>query len=550
MLKGKPMKIKSILTAAALLTALLLAYTLVSCGPGEHDHVYELAHTENATCSENGANVYRCTVCGEESREITETLPHTYSRMIYDPTCAEEGYILYTCDICGHTEKEPIPALGHEYGETSVIVTPTEENTGIGKHVCSRCGHTEQFVMEKLPHTHVYNVAEVPGTCLEYPKTVYTCEKCGYSYEKVSPELGPHTYGMWVESVKPTLTSEGESKRVCELCGAEETRAVAKLSFEVPDETPVTGIENHIDTHVVMSFVGDCMLASERDRDTTNAFKYYAKEKDPAYFFEKVQDYFGTDDFTVVNLENVLTDKKLTEVPKSGSKVYWYRGPTSNADILTHGSVEGVTFANNHANDYGRQGYLDTIEAIENAGLNYGVNGKISYYTKDGFRVAVICCTLYGSYQTDDVIEYVEEASARSDYQVVYFHGGEMYSYAPESWMVKAVHAIVDAGADCVLGAHPHVLRPYEYYNGAHIVYSLGNFCYGGKNYPINATLIFQLDLEVVDGKLASVTPVFIPCYVYTGKMNNYQPAVMPEGKDKQQVLDFLEGKVKLPYIE
>ncbi len=536
-------------TLVVLFAALVVAFVFVSCGPGAHEHVFYPAFTESATCAESGAVVYRCTVCGDESRESTEKLPHSNTEFTLEPTCTDDGYILYTCDVCGNTEKVAIPSLGHDFGETYVIVTPTEENNGIGKHTCLRCGTTEQFVMQKLPHTHVYAEEVVPATCTEQGYTIFTC-KCGDTYKGSFTQLADHLYGPWQETVKPSISAEGESQRVCTVCGHTETRTVARLSYDVPGEDPETGYENHIDTHVVMSFVGDCMLASERDRDAKNAFKYYAKEKEPSYFFEKVQAYFGTDDFTVVNLENVLTDNNLKEISKPGSTVYWYRGPVSNVNILTHGSVEGVTFANNHANDYGRQGYLDTVQALENAGLNYGVNDKITYYTKDGFRVAVICTTLYGSYQTDEVINNVQKASARSDYQVVFFHGGEMYSYAPESWMVKAVHAIVDAGADCVLGAHPHVLRPYEFYNGAHIVYSLGNFCYGGKNYPINATLIFQLDIEVIDGKAATVTPVFIPCYVYTGKINNYQPAPMPDGADKQQVLDFLEGKAKRPFIE
>ena len=541
--------IKYVKMAIMLLLFALISVSLFACGPGEHDHKFEEHSRVEATCITEGKTIYRCSVCGEESEEELPLKEHNFSVVLTEPTCTQDGRKDFICIDCGYTETEVLPATGHDFGEITVITPPTEDEEGTGEHICSVCGAVEQVVLEKLPHEHVYIPTVIPPTCIEEGYTLYIC-RCGSSFKDSFTPTVDHTYGIWTETVKPTLETEGESQHVCEYCGHVETRAVAKLSFEVPEETPEEGYENHIDTHVLMSFVGDCMLASERDRDVTNAFKYYARDKEPEYFFAEVQDYFGTDDFTVVNLENVLTDNKLKEITKTGTRVFWYRGPTSNVNILTHGSVEGVTFANNHANDYGRQGYLDTIETLENAGLNYGVNDKITYYTKDGYRVAVICCTLYGSYQTDDVIKKVEEASARSDYQVVYFHGGEMYSYSPEKWMVTAVHAIVDAGADCVLGAHPHVLRPYEYYNGAHIVYSLGNFCYGGKNYPINATIIFRLDIEVIDGKTANVTPIFVPCYVYTGKMNNYQPAVMPEGADKQQVLDFLQGKVKLPYIE
>ena len=540
---------KTVKKTLIILFALLCCTALFACAVKDHTHDFAEYSRVDATCAKEGIVKYKCTICGDESAETIKKTEHDFYYVTSEQKCTEDGTRKKICLNCDYVETEVIPAPGHDFGDVVVITPATESSEGVGEHTCRVCGYTEQVTLEKLPHEHKYTAEVIAPTCTEQGYTVYTCA-CGDSYIDDYTEKADHSFGLWSETVKPTVDTEGESARTCSICGHTETRVVPKNSFEVPAETPEEGYENHIDTHVLMSFVGDCMLASERDRDATNAFKYYARDKEPEYFFAEVQDYFGTDDFTVVNLENVLTDNPLKEIEKTGSKVFWYKGPTSNVNILTHGSVEGVTFANNHANDYGRQGYLDTIEALENAGLNYGVNDKITYYTKDGFRVAVICTTLYGSYQTEMVINNVNEASKRSDYQVVFFHGGEMYSYAPESWMVKAVHDIVDAGADCVLGAHPHVLRPYEYYNGAHIVYSLGNFCYGGKNYPINATIIFQLDLEVIDGRLASVTPIFIPCYVYTGKKNNYQPAVMPEGKDKQQVLDFLEWKVKLPYIE
>lgn len=88
-------------------------------------------------------------------------------------------------------------------------------------------------------------------------------------------------------------------------------------------------------------------------------------------------------------------------------------------------------------------------------------------------------CTLPG--RQGSIIEWLSEVETISDYQIVYYHGGTERVYVPDSWRVHASKRIVDAGADLVLGGHPHVLQPMEEYNGAQIVHSLGNFMFGGQ---------------------------------------------------------------------
>ena len=103
-------------------------------------------------------------------------------------------------------------------------------------------------------------------------------------------------------------------------------------------------------------------------------------------------------------------------------------------------------------------------------------------------------------------------------------------------------------GADLVLGNHPHVLQPREVYQGTEIVYSLGNFCFGGSRNPKNRTIIYQLILCIEDGKLVDTASEMIPCYVYTGSVNNYCPAPITDEEQCRRVLDFMNGKAKLPY--
>lgn len=298
-----------------------------------------------------------------------------------------------------------------------------------------------------------------------------------------------------------------------------------------------------------LSIVGDCTLATDRGLNYPGSFNWYAENRPPDYFFAKVKHIFGSDDFTIVNLENVLTDNDLPESLKDGKKrAYCFKAPTYHCDILKAGSIEAVSLANNHTNDYGPQGCADTIAALKKAGLEYGTEDRTFYLKKNGFVIAVICHGLWYEAQAAQIAKRIRAASKRSDYQIVFYHGGAEANHQPEPWRVRASRRLVDAGADLVLGNHPHVLQPTEVYNGAHIIYSLANFCFGGNSRPENATAIFKLLLTVRDGRLQKQEVNLIPCYVFTGTINNWQPAPVADPVQKQNVLDFLYGKRPRPY--
>ena len=123
-------------------------------------------------------------------------------------------------------------------------------------------------------------------------------------------------------------------------------------------EEPEEGVD------IVISFAGDVMLASYRNETIAGNFSAYAQKSDPSYFLQNVAPIFLSDDLTVVNLENVLTDRALAEKEKDHDPAYWYRGPSSNAEILASSGVEAVSLANNHTGDYGPEGTKDTIAAV------------------------------------------------------------------------------------------------------------------------------------------------------------------------------------------
>ncbi len=103
---------------------------------------------------------------------------------------------------------------------------------------------------------------------------------------------------------------------------------------------------------IVVSFTGDMLLASLYGKQAAGNFLDYAAKQEPEYFLQYVRPIFEADDFTVVNLENVLTDRNLTPKEKNSDPAYWYRAPTANTEILTSSGVEAVSLANNHTGDY------------------------------------------------------------------------------------------------------------------------------------------------------------------------------------------------------
>ncbi len=305
---------------------------------------------------------------------------------------------------------------------------------------------------------------------------------------------------------------------------------------------------------ITLSFVGDCMLASEDGRGAIY-FNGFAETADQSYFFSKVLEYFENDDFTIANCENVFTDKQLAKTGKNHTPAYWYKSKTANAGIFKVGCVDVLSVANNHTYDYGEQGALDTKEALENAGLLWGDDERPLVLEKYGIKIGLYLCTMYSEWQANRICDWIKESSETTDYQIVYYHGGTEHQFEPDEWRVRASRKMVDAGADLVIGAHPHVLQPMEEYNGAVIIYSLGNFLFGGARtttdpFATNRTVIYQQVLRVKDGGISETGYNLIPCYQYKDASLLWQPLpIDPEENydDYKKVLDFMNGDCSSP---
>ena len=275
-----------------------------------------------------------------------------------------------------------------------------------------------------------------------------------------------------------------------------------------------------------ISAVGDCTFGTDENFAYEGSMPAkYDEVGDFNYFFENVKSVFEADDLTIVNFEGTLTDSTIRE-----DKQFAFKADKSYAEILTDGFVEAANLANNHSKDYGEQSYNDTMDALDEAGItNFGYD-RVAIKKVKGIKVGLVgTYVLADGLGVKDSMEKNIQDLKDEGAQVIIasFHWGEEKAEYPNDVQVELAHAAIDAGADLVLGHHPHVLQGIEQYKGKNIVYSLGNFCFGGNMYPSDMdTMIFQQTFTLKGGKLQedNVTNI-IPCSISSVEdYNNYQP--------------------------
>ena len=289
-----------------------------------------------------------------------------------------------------------------------------------------------------------------------------------------------------------------------------------------------------------LHFVGDCTLASNVYYQGGPQGYDTVVNGDFSYPFAKTVQYFEDDDFTFANLEVALTESTA-----AANKTFVFKTHAEYAQILSLGGVEFAGLANNHVLDFGQQGYDDTKAAVAAAGMAYAGRDEWAIYeTERGMKIGVYAVSFGTVAQIKAGVEAVREAGA--DFVIAALHWGDEGSYQVNSEQLTAGHAAVDAGADFVYGSHPHTLQPIEKYNGVYIVYSMGNWTFGGNTNPRDKdTLIYGLTVaQYADGHTEVVDTEIIPCAssgVVDG--NNYQPVPYEPGSEEyDRVLSKLNG--------
>ena len=294
---------------------------------------------------------------------------------------------------------------------------------------------------------------------------------------------------------------------------------------------------------LTVSVVGDCTLGTDENFDYDTSLNAYYENYGADYFFSNVKSIFSADDLTIANFEGTLTDSEARE-----DKQFAFKAPAEFADILTAGSIEAVNTANNHSHDYGEQSFSDTMAALDSRGIVHFGYDETAVMEIKGIKVGLV-----GIYELNDHLGREEQlkqniAKVKEDgaqIVIVIFHWGNEKEEIPDSNQTTLGRLAIDEGADLVCGHHPHVLQGIEEYKGKNIVYSLGNFCFGGNSYPSDMdSMIFQQTFTVDQNGLKedNVTNI-IPCSISSDyDYNNYQPTPA-EGEEADRILQKIKER-------
>ena len=278
---------------------------------------------------------------------------------------------------------------------------------------------------------------------------------------------------------------------------------------------------------------GDMMLDRHvREKININGTKYP---------FELIRDTISDNDIVVANAEGPFTFFDSITVNKENAPLNFTFDPI----ILTTLKEFGFTLlgqANNHTLNFGMEGFNQSTTSITIAGLNYfgdPQNKNITPYIKEinGEKIGFVAYNEFSYQGKDNVISKIQEIKKEVSYLIVYPHWGEEYNPSFTLSQQKIAHEFIDAGADVIIGMHPHVIEPIEFYKNKLIFYSIGNFIFDqAKDGPKTEGLAIKILLNKESASY-EIKPFFI---------KNAQVSLM-DSAEKQIVLNFLEKTLVNP---
>ena len=304
-----------------------------------------------------------------------------------------------------------------------------------------------------------------------------------------------------------------------------------------PAATQAPDVEEGWPRKIVVTVGGDCTLGcTENQHQSPQGFSTVVAEKGYEWPFSGLLGVFETDDLTLVNLEGPLTES----TDKAEGKLFNFKGPAEYAQMLTLGSVEAVTLANNHFHDYGDAGKEDTKAALEAEGIVYCAPSITGVYEVRGVKIGLIGNTFPYTDGKKDISKAVTELrEAGCQIVIASFHWGSEYEYAFTRDQRNIGRAAIRSGADVVVGHHPHVIQGIERFEESYILYSLGNLVFGGNVDPdVRDTYVAQLTFTVhedgtVEGPELKLIPVLL---TEQAKGTDYRP-VLAEGADYERIV-------------
>lgn len=279
-------------------------------------------------------------------------------------------------------------------------------------------------------------------------------------------------------------------------------------------------IAKDIPSKIIIFAVGDIML----DRGVEYTIKKEGKN-DFKFPFLKIAGDLKKSDLLIGNLEGPISNRG----EKIGS-IYSFRMNPESIKGLEYAGFDILSLANNHALDYGRIALEDTMNLLKDNGIDYvgaGFDEKEVFSVKikevKGVKIGFLAYTDFGSkfwkpgtntsgvafFSIEDlekIKKEISETKKNVDILIIFLHSGTEYSKNPTNFQKEFSRACVDAGADLILGHHPHVTQLVEQYKNGWIAYSLGNFIFD-QSFSEETMQGTLLEVLIENGKIKEVNP-------------------------------------------
>jgi len=303
--------------------------------------------------------------------------------------------------------------------------------------------------------------------------------------------------------------------------GSESIRDNGSTIQEEPQGSMTQQTAGQEEQELVLSFAGDMMF----DKSVAG----FIKSKGGDYVFQGYEKYLKSSDAVFGNLETALSSGGKPILDKE----HTFRSDPQLADFMRKYNFTAMSLANNHSLDYGRPAFVDSMRHLKDKGICYGGGGHNKkeaidgvVFKRKGLDIGFIAFTgvvpsvdwyatekrpgIIGAYKVHEaeVLSAVSSLDSRCDILVVSVHWGKEGSTAVRKQEAELAHKLVDAGADVVMGHHPHVVQSFELYKDKLIMYSLGNFIFTTSYAEISNRTILATARFDGSGKLKAVEAV------------------------------------------
>ncbi|MCC8131600.1 MAG: CapA family protein [Ruminococcus sp.] len=362
--------------------------------------------------------------------------------------------------------------------------------------------------------------------------------------EAVSPDVTLATE----DEAEITSVTEATTEITTEATTAPTTVTTEATTEPVPEEE-----EPEESGEVVIAIGGDTSIDSE--------FAGACYKWGVDYPWSEVSDIFNAADIAIVNLETCVSDTGESEKPEG----YGFRTPPEMLEGFVNAGIDIVNLANNHVRDFGYDALLNTFEnlsayGIEYFGAGYDEEDAEGLVIKEANGVTIGfagCNKVYLSSscaasedhaginmvysmddeRTQDFLAKIAEYDTQVDVLIVFMHCGTEETFDITSYQEDLGRALIDNGADIVIGGHSHTLQPIEFYNGKPIFYSIGNLIFWHVDDDIDGlTCIFNITVDKDGFKSLTINPLFI---------KNYKVYLLEEGEGTyasryRQIIDLM----------